>query len=162
MQYQRLKQHRQQQQALVQQAILQQKSLYHPGLLATPQVQFIVCMLFVVAHVNQLCRDFDCVFIISRFDLFTLFRQGVVRGARQGRLDDVDLLHRFAFSTLLPYDPVLCHASFAGLKVRCSFNFNNPLKSYGFKVYFEGTQGSAKGSSHILRSGQLRTLFISR
>ncbi|KAH9769032.1 Inositol transporter 1 [Citrus sinensis] len=37
MQYQRLKQHRQQQQALVQQAILQLKSLYHPGLLATPQ-----------------------------------------------------------------------------------------------------------------------------
>ncbi|KAH9769028.1 Inositol transporter 1 [Citrus sinensis] len=54
MQYQRLKQHRQQQQALVQQAILQLKSLYHPGLLATPQVQFLVCMLFIVARVNQL------------------------------------------------------------------------------------------------------------
>ncbi|KAK9225692.1 hypothetical protein WN943_010736 [Citrus x changshan-huyou] len=74
MQYQSLKQHQQQQQTLVQQALLQQKSLYHPGLLATPQVQFLICMLFLIAYVNPLCRDFDCVFIISRFDLFTLFR----------------------------------------------------------------------------------------
>lgn len=36
MQHQRLKQ--QQQQALMQQALLQQQSLYHPGLLAPPQV----------------------------------------------------------------------------------------------------------------------------
>lgn len=35
-QHQRLKQ--QQQQALMQQALLQQQSLYHPGLLAPPQV----------------------------------------------------------------------------------------------------------------------------
>ncbi|GAY66685.1 hypothetical protein CUMW_250760 [Citrus unshiu] len=74
MKYQRLKQHQQQQQALVQQALLQQQSLYHLGLLATPQVQFLVCILFLVTYVNPLYRDFDCVFIISSFDLFTLFR----------------------------------------------------------------------------------------
>lgn len=38
-QHQRLKQ--QQQQALMQQALLQQQSLYHPGLLAPPQVYFV-------------------------------------------------------------------------------------------------------------------------
>jgi len=39
MQNQRLKQQQQQQQqALMQQALLQQQSLYHPGLLAAPQV----------------------------------------------------------------------------------------------------------------------------
>ncbi|KAH9769033.1 Inositol transporter 1 [Citrus sinensis] len=59
MQYQRLKQHRQQQQALVQQAILQLKSLYHPGLLATPQVQFLVCMLFIVARKYVIMQAFQ-------------------------------------------------------------------------------------------------------
>ncbi|XP_031262077.1 oligouridylate-binding protein 1B isoform X4 [Pistacia vera] len=40
MQHQRLKQQQQQQQqALMQQAILQQQSLYHPGLLAAPQIE---------------------------------------------------------------------------------------------------------------------------
>ncbi|KAI9162243.1 hypothetical protein LWI28_025288 [Acer negundo] len=40
MQQQRLKQHQQQQQqALMQQALLQQQSLYHPGLLAAPQIE---------------------------------------------------------------------------------------------------------------------------
>jgi len=38
MQNHRLKQQQQQQQALMQQALLQQQSLYHPGLLAPPQV----------------------------------------------------------------------------------------------------------------------------
>ncbi|XP_038995277.1 oligouridylate-binding protein 1B-like isoform X1 [Hibiscus syriacus] len=38
MQYQRLKQ-QQQQQALMQQALLQQQSLYHPGILAPPQIE---------------------------------------------------------------------------------------------------------------------------
>ncbi|KAK9196307.1 hypothetical protein WN943_004435 [Citrus x changshan-huyou] len=37
-------------------------------------------------------------------------KQGVDRGARRGRLDDLDLLHRFAFSTLSLSDPVLCRA----------------------------------------------------
>ncbi|KAK9184879.1 hypothetical protein WN943_025231 [Citrus x changshan-huyou] len=88
MQYQRLKQHRQQQQALVQQTLLQQQSLYHPGLLATTQVQFLIRMLFLVACVNPLCRDFDCVFIISSFDLFALFRVS---------LYDFDVLVCFGF-----------------------------------------------------------------
>ncbi|KAL9408732.1 hypothetical protein AB3S75_047169 [Citrus x aurantiifolia] len=65
MQYQRLKQHQQQQQALVQQALLQQQSLYHPGLLATPHVQFLICMLFLVAYVNPLCcfHNFQLLFV---------------------------------------------------------------------------------------------------
>ncbi|PON43590.1 Splicing factor-like protein [Parasponia andersonii] len=41
MQHQRLKQQQQQQQALMQQALLQQHSIYHPGLLAPPQVRAI-------------------------------------------------------------------------------------------------------------------------
>lgn len=45
MQNQRIKQ--QQQQALMQQALLQQQSLYHPGLLAAPQVPiFVLCFIF--------------------------------------------------------------------------------------------------------------------
>lgn len=75
MQHQRLKQQQQQQQqALMQQALLQQQSLYHPGLLAAPQVQFLIRMLFLIAYLNPWCHDFDCVFTISSFDLFELFR----------------------------------------------------------------------------------------
>ncbi|TQE09704.1 hypothetical protein C1H46_004661 [Malus baccata] len=49
MQHQRLKQQQQQQQALMQQALLQQHSLYHPGLLAPPQLQL---SLYVIAVRN--------------------------------------------------------------------------------------------------------------
>jgi hypothetical protein len=67
MQQQRLKQ---QQQALMQQALLQQQSLYHPGLLAPPQVPAHSLSFPLILCIGDDRCDFDSTF---SFDFLLLF-----------------------------------------------------------------------------------------